>query len=255
MTTFTLYPAIDLRAGRVVRLQEGDPKRMTEYSDNPAATARRWLDAGAEWLHVINLDGAFGETDGADWAALREIAKVAAQAGARIQFGGGLRSADSVRRAFDAGADRAIIGTLAVEASAVVEYLMLRFGPKRIAVAIDARDGWVRVRGWGTSSQIAAVELARRMEGLGVDTVICTDISRDGMGRGLNIEAARAVAEGSRMDVIASGGVCALTELLAAQRAGLAGAIVGRALYDGTLDLETAMKEVADARQADHPLP
>lgn len=254
MTTFALFPAIDLRAGRVVRLQEGDPERMTAYSDDPAGTARRWLDAGAEWLHVVNLDGAFGETDSANGAALQEIAKVAAEYGAGIQFGGGLRSADSVRRALDAGVTRAIIGTLAVEASQVVEYLLLRFGPKRIAVAIDARDGRVQVRGWGASSQVAAVDLAQSMEGLGVDTVIFTDISRDGMGSGLNIAATRAVAEGSSLDVIAAGGACALTDLLAAQRAGLAGVIVGRALYDGTLDLGTALREVAHARQTDHSL-
>lgn len=254
MSIFELYPAIDLRGGRVVRLQEGDPARMTSYSDDPAATARRWLDAGADWLHVVNLDGAFGENDAANRAALDAIAKVTAAAGARIQFGGGLRSADAVRRALDAGVSRAVIGTLAVESSPVVEYLIVRFGPKRIAVAIDARDGWVQVRGWGTASQVAAADLARRMRTLGLETVVFTDIRRDGMGSGLNFEAARAVAGGSGLDVIAAGGASSLTDLLGAQTAGLAGAILGRALYDGTLDLEIALKEVALAREADHPV-
>ncbi len=236
--TFTIYPAIDLRGGKVVRLKEGDPARLTAYSDDPAETARRWLEAGARWLHVVNLDGAFGESDEANRSALQSILKT----GAQVQFGGGVRSLESVRRVLDLGVSRAILGTIAVEQSDVVAEALKKFGAEKVMVGIDARDGVVRVRGWKEGSGITATDLARQMRTLGLRTVIFTDVSRDGLGSGLNIPSSRALAEVSGLDVIASGGVHTLEDVTAAREANLAGAIIGRALYEGTIDLKEALK-------------
>ncbi len=234
-----VYPAIDLRGGRVVRLKEGDPSRMTAYSDHPAETARRWLDAGARWLHVVNLDGAFGEKDDANRRALDAIL----QSGAAVQLGGGMRSLEAIEAALVLGVRRVVLGTLAVEQPETVARAVERFGPASIAVGIDARDGVVRVRGWKESGGISPTVLALRMRTLGLRTVIFTDVSRDGLGGGLNLAATRELAEASGLEVIASGGVHTLDDVRAAKEAGLAGVIVGRALYDGTLDLREALRE------------
>lgn len=236
--SFTIYPAIDLRGGKVVRLKEGDPARMTSYSDDPAETARRWLDAGTQWLHVVNLDGAFGESDNANRAALESILNC----GARVQFGGGMRSLDAIADALRLGVSRVILGTIAVEQPEMVKDALKLFGAEQIAVGIDARDGLVRTRGWKDGSGILATDLALQMRTLGLATVIFTDIRRDGLGSGLNIPSTRELAEVSGLAVIASGGVHTLEDVLAAQDAGLAGCIIGRALYDGTVDLERALK-------------
>jgi phosphoribosylformimino-5-aminoimidazole carboxamide ribotide isomerase len=234
---FTIYPAIDLRGGKVVRLKEGDPARMTSYSDDPAETAMRWLEAGATWLHVVNLDGAFGESDAANRAALEAILKL----GARVQFGGGMRSLEAIETALSLGVSRAVLGTIAIEQPDIVRDALTRFGAERIAVGIDARDGLARTRGWKDNSGVPALDLALHMRTLGLVTVIFTDVSRDGLGSGLNIPAARALSEKSGLNVIASGGVHTLDDVKAAKDAGLAGCIIGRALYDGTVDLETAL--------------
>lgn len=236
--SFTIYPAIDLRGGKVVRLKEGDPARLTAYSDDPAETARRWLETGAQWLHVVNLDGAFGENDHANRSALGAIL----QTGAQVQFGGGIRSLEAVERVLELGVRRAILGTIAIEQPEVVAQALKRFGAERVAVGIDARDGLVRVRGWKENSGIAALHLARQMQTLGLRTVIFTDVSRDGLGSGLNIPSTRLLAETSGLDVIASGGVHTLADVTAAREANLAGAIIGRALYEGTIDLKEALE-------------
>lgn len=235
---FTIYPAIDLRGGKVVRLKEGDPVRMTSYSDNPAETAQRWLDAGASWLHVVNLDGAFGESGDVNRNALTEILKL----GARVQFGGGMRSLDAIADALQLGVSRVILGTIAIEQPEIVKDALKLFGAEKIAVGIDARDGLVRTRGWKDDSGIKATDLALQMRTLGLRTVIFTDIRRDGLGSGLNIPSTRELAEVSGLDVIASGGVHTLDDVKAAKDAGLAGCIIGRALYDGTVDLKEALQ-------------
>jgi phosphoribosylformimino-5-aminoimidazole carboxamide ribotide isomerase len=235
---FTIYPAIDLRSGKVVRLKEGDPARMTSYSDDPADTAQRWLAAGAQWLHVVNLDGAFGESDDANRNALTEILKL----GARVQFGGGMRSLDAIAAALRFGVSRVILGTIAIEQPEIVKDALKLFGAEQIAVGIDARDGLVRTRGWKDDSGIKATDLALHMRTLGPATVIFTDIRRDGLGSGLNISSTRELAEVSGLDVIASGGVHTLEDVRAAKDAGLAGCIIGRALYDGTVDLKKALQ-------------
>ncbi|MFZ5820947.1 MAG: 1-(5-phosphoribosyl)-5-[(5-phosphoribosylamino)methylideneamino]imidazole-4-carboxamide isomerase [Chloroflexota bacterium] len=232
-----VYPAIDLRGGKVVRLKEGDPARLTAYSDDPAETARRWLEAGARWLHVVNLDGAFGESEDVNLSALESILKC----GAHVQFGGGMRSLDAIVRALNLGVSRAVLGTIAIEEPDVVAQALTRFGAEKIAVGIDARDGRVRTRGWKDDSGIPALDLARQMRTLGLATVIFTDIRRDGLGSGLNIAATRELADVSGLDVIASGGVHTIADVIAAKDAGLAGCIIGRALYDGTIDLKDAL--------------
>ena len=240
--SFTVYPAIDLRAGKVVRLKEGDPGRMTSYSDDPSQAARRWLDVGARWLHVVNLDGAFGENEMANREALRALLQPVAEHKANVQFGGGLRSLDAVEETLNLGVQRVILGTVAVEHPELVAGAIRKFGPERIAAGIDARDGLVRVRGWREDSGLPAADLALKLKETGVRTIIFTDIRRDGLGSGLNIDATRALAEATGLDVIASGGVHTIEDVTAAREAGLAGTIIGRALYEGTIDLGIALK-------------
>jgi phosphoribosylformimino-5-aminoimidazole carboxamide ribotide isomerase len=239
--TFTIYPAIDLRGGKVVRLKEGDPARMTAYSDDPAETARRWFSLGAKWLHVVNLDGAFGEGDDANQNALVSILKTAKEFEAQVQFGGGLRSLDSMKKVLSLGVNRIILGTVAVEHPEIVSDAVKQFGAENLAAGIDARDGIVRVRGWQSKGGISALDLSIQMKDAGLRTIIFTDVSRDGMGRGLNIESTRALADVSGLDVIASGGVHTIDDVNAARSANLAGVIIGRALYEGTIDLKEAI--------------
>ena len=233
-----IYPAIDLRGGKVVRLKEGDPARMTAYSDDPAEMARRWLGMGAAWLHVVNLDGAFGESDDVNRSALEAILKL----GAQMQFGGGMRSLDAVENAIELGVSRVVLGTIAIEQPKVVIAALKKFGPEKIAVGIDARDGLVAVRGWKSDSGILAKDLALQMRTVGLRTVIFTEIRRDGLGSGLNIPSTRELADVSGLGVIASGGVHTLDDVIAVREAKLSGVIIGRALYDGTVDLEKALQ-------------
>lgn len=236
--SFTIYPAIDLRGGKVVRLKEGDPARMTSYSDDPAETAKRWQDAGASWLHVVNLDGAFGESDAANRSALEAILRT----GSRVQFGGGIRSLAAVERTIDFGVSRVILGTIAVEQPDMVADALKKFGAEKMAVGIDARDGIVYVRGWKDGSGVSATDLALQMRDRGLRTIIFTDVSRDGLGSGLNIAATRELSEVSGLDVIASGGVHTIHDVMTAHEANLAGVIIGRALYENTVDLKDALE-------------
>ncbi|HJR78742.1 MAG TPA: HisA/HisF-related TIM barrel protein, partial [Anaerolineales bacterium] len=179
--SFTIYPAIDLRGGNVVRLKEGDLTRLTVYSQEPAEVARRWLEQGARWLHVVNLDGAFGETDDANRGALELILAAAKEVGAQVQFGGGIRSLDALTRVMNMGVSRVVLGTIAIEQPNVVAEALKEFGTENVAVGIDARDGLARVRGWKEDSRIPATELARQMRRLGLRTAVFTDVSRDGL--------------------------------------------------------------------------
>jgi phosphoribosylformimino-5-aminoimidazole carboxamide ribotide isomerase len=239
--SFTIYPAIDLRHGKVVRLKEGDPARMKAYSDDPAQTARKWFSLGTHWLHLVNLDGAFDESDSSNRLALDSILKVAREFNACVQFGGGIRSLEAIKNAIALGVNRVILGTIAIEKPEVVKEALETFGPEKIAVGIDARNGLVRVRGWKEGSDITAVDLANQMRTFGLRTVIFTDIRRDGLGNGLNIPSTRELSEVSGLDVIASGGVHTLEDVLAARSADLCGVIIGRALYEDTLDLKEAL--------------
>lgn len=233
-TSFTVFPAIDLRAGRVVRLAQGDPLRQTVYGDDPAAVARRWQTEGAAWVHVVNLDGAFGDADAANSAALGAILAT----GLRVQFGGGLRSRASLRAAFGAGVARAVIGTAAVEDPALLDWALSEYGAERVAVGIDAKDGLVRLRGWAEASAVTALDLGRRLAGQGATWCVFTDVARDGVGAGVNLAATTELAGATGLNVIASGGVAGPQDVKQVREAGLPGVIVGRALYEGQVRLE-----------------
>jgi phosphoribosylformimino-5-aminoimidazole carboxamide ribotide isomerase len=233
---FTVYPAIDLRGGQVVRLKEGDPNRQTHYSTDPAGTARRWIDAGASWLHVVNLDGAFGEAESANQQALRAVVTAARAAGVPVQFGGGMRTLESIEAALNLGVSRVVLGTLAVEQPQILAEALARWGSEQIAVSLDARDGRVQVRGWQNDTPVLAADLAVSLREAGLHWLVFTDIARDGLQTGLNLDATVDLAQRSGLAVIASGGVSRLADVQQARQAGLAGAIVGRALYEGAVD-------------------
>lgn len=238
MGTFTVYPAIDLRRGQVVRLKQGDPTRQTTYSHNPADVARRWLQAGAIWLHMVNLDRAFGEVSDENLKALQAVLAT----GAKVQFGGGLRSLTDVEAAIELGVQRVILGTAAVENPEMVQQAVSYFGTERVAVGIDARQGQVQVRGWVQDAEINSMTLAVRLSDYGVTMIIVTDISRDGMGQGVNLALARNLEQQTGLAVIASGGVTSLKDVRRAHQAGLQGIIIGRALYEGQFTLEEALQ-------------
>ena len=235
---WAVYPAIDLRGGRVVRLAQGDPDAETEYAHDPARVARRWRDAGASWVHVINLDGAFGEGGRENLAALGEIVA----AGLKVQFGGGLRDIAAMRQALEAGAARLVVGTAAVQNPALVEASLESFGSERVALAIDSRRGWVRTHGWQREASLTPAELGRTWVERGIRWIIFTDVDRDGMGSGLNLEATTALARETGAHVIASGGVATLDDVRRTRRAGLSGVIIGRALYEGHIALWDALQ-------------
>jgi phosphoribosylformimino-5-aminoimidazole carboxamide ribotide isomerase len=235
----TVYPAIDLRGGRCVRLVEGDFARETVYGDDPVAMARRWQAAGARWLHVVDLDGA--RAGAPVQAAI--VARICAAVSIPVQTGGGLRDEAAVRTVLDAGVARAIVGTVAVRDPVLCARLCGTF-PGRVAVGIDARDGIARVAGWAEGSQARAADLARTVAAAGAATIVDTDIGRDGTERGPNVEETVAVARAAGIPVIASGGVgnVAHVRAVAARAAdGIEGVIVGRALYTGAVTLEDAL--------------
>jgi len=233
--SFIIYPAIDMRAGQVVRLIQGDPARQTTFSNNPGEMARRWFEAGATWLHVVNLDGAFEEGDDANRAALAQILTIARSYNAQVQFGGGLRSLAALEQVLQAGVRRAILGPAAVQHPDLLADALRLFGPERIAAGLDARQGFVQVRGWQETTLIPAGQAATDFAHQGLRWLIFTDTDRDGTGRGLNLAATIDLARQSGLAVIASGGVNNQADIEAAQQAGLAGVIAGRALYDGRL--------------------
>jgi Phosphoribosylformimino-5-aminoimidazole carboxamide ribonucleotide (ProFAR) isomerase len=233
---FTIFPAIDLRQGQVVRLRMGELSQQTTYSDDPSQTAVRWLSAGAQWLHVVNLDGTFGESDAANQIALEKIINVAQEYDAGVQFGGGLRSLPAIERALDLGVNRIVLGTLVVEQPDVLIDALQRWGSERIAAGLDAVDGFVRVRGWQESTPLRALDLAKKMKDEGLDWLIYTDIAQDGLETGVNLEQTLALAQSSHLNVIASGGTSSLQDVEMARQSGLAGLIVGQALYSGAID-------------------
>lgn len=238
--SFTIFPAIDLRNGRVVRLQYGDPNKQTVFSDDPVAMAQKWIEAGAKWLHVVNLDGAFDEAGAANWAALSRLTRLKVQ----VQFGGGVRTLDDIERALMAGADRVICGTAAIENPALVGQAIAQFGAEQMVVGIDARDGRVKTRGWLKDTDIMPADLGKKMNALGVKTVIYTDISRDGVLTGVNSAATATLAQATGLNVIASGGVASLADIQQCQvlaNQGVTGVIIGRAIYDGRIDLAEAI--------------
>lgn len=234
-----IFPAIDLRGGQVVRLYQGDYDRETVYGADPCAQARAFLDAGAQYLHVVDLDGA---RDGSA-ANFDSVAAIARQGGLYIEVGGGLRSEERIRRYLDLGVSRCILGTVAVKDFGFTARMARTYGD-RIAVGVDARDGYVAVNGWKELSSERGVDFCRRLRDAGVRTVIYTDISRDGAGQGTNLELYQELVGIEGLEVTASGGVSTLEELRRLEGMGVRAAILGRALYDGRLDLRTVIQEV-----------
>ena len=234
-----IFPAIDLRGGQVVRLYQGDYDRETVYAADPCAVARSFLAAGARYLHVVDLDGA---RDGM-LANFETIAAIVKQGGLYIEVGGGIRTEDRIRRYLDLGVGRCILGTIAVKDFAFTERMARTYGD-RIAVGVDARDGYVAVSGWKELSAERGVDFCRRLRDAGVKTVIYTDISRDGAEAGTNLDLYRELSEIQGLDITASGGVSSIEELKELQRIGTRAAILGKALYTGRLDLKTVIREV-----------
>lgn len=233
----TIYPAIDLKNGQVVRLAEGDMDRATVYADDPAGQAGRFAAQGAQALHVVDLDGAFaGESRNGD--AVRSI--IAAFPG-RVQVGGGIRTAAQAEAWLQAGVWRVVMGTAALENPALVRSLATAH-TGRIVVAVDARDGMVAVRGWAEKSTTSVADLARQFEDAGVAALLFTDVGRDGMLKGVNIEATTALAAAVSIPVIASGGVADISDIKALiNKPNIEGVITGRAIYDGRLNLAEAL--------------
>jgi phosphoribosylformimino-5-aminoimidazole carboxamide ribotide isomerase len=231
-----LYPAIDIRGGRCVRLIEGNFNRETPYDSDPSAAARRWVEAGAEWLHIVDLDGA---VEGRP-INREAVAQIRASVDVSIQLGGGLRQLTDLEDAFATGVDRAILGTVALRDPELVISAVARWDD-RIAVALDARDGRLATDGWLGQTDTSAVEVAQRLAQRRVRHFIYTDIRRDGTLSGPNLDGLSELVEKVDADVIASGGIASLDDIKAAANVGATGAIIGRALYDGRVDLAEAL--------------
>lgn len=235
-----IIPAVDIKDGRCVRLLQGRKDSETVFSDDPAAMAVRWESEGAGLLHVVDLDGAFEKKP----KNLEAIRRIVEQIQIPIQLGGGIRSLDTVDMYLDLGVSRVILGSGAVADPSIVRNACERH-PRRIVVGIDARDGMVATEGWTETTACNAVDLARSFEGYGLAGIVFTDIKRDGMQKGVNIEATRRLAEAVSIPIIASGGVSGLADieqLLPLEDVGVSGVITGRALYAGTLDLREAIR-------------
>lgn len=232
-----LYPAIDLKDGQCVRLKLGDMDQSTVFNDDPAAQATDFAAAGCEWIHLVDLNGAF-EGQPVNAAAVEAILK---SVSIPVQLGGGIRSMETIAHWLQSGVRRVILGTVAVKNPTLVREAC-REWPGRIAVGIDAKGGKVAIEGWAEMSELTAVELAAQFEDAGAAAIIHTDVDRDGVLAGPNIEATAALARSTSVPVIASGGVSSLEDLLALRATGgIAGAISGRALYDGRIDLRAAL--------------
>lgn len=235
-----IYPAIDLRNGKCVRLTEGRFDQETVFSDSPVEMAKRWESAGAEYLHVVDLDGAVAGAS----KNLEVIRDIAAAVAIPVQVGGGIRSMQNIEQMFAIGVQRVILGSAAVKNPELVREACAKY-PDRIVVGIDAKDGYAAIEGWGNKSAVAAETLACDMAKLGVKTIIFTDISKDGTLSGVNVQATAALAEKSKLEIIASGGVSSLQDikaLLKYEDSGIKGCIVGKAIYTGKLDLAEAIK-------------
>ena len=234
-----IFPAIDLRGGKCVRLIQGDFDKETVYSDDPQATALRWQSCGAKFLHVVDLDGARAGSP----QNLDAIKKILDAVSIPIEVGGGIRTLDDAKKLLSLGVRRVILGSVAVENPALVAAAVQRFGDK-IVVGIDAKGGFVATHGWEKSSQVKVVELAKKIVAAGVKTIIYTDISKDGMLSGVNAETFAELAKTSGAQIVASGGVRSIEDiraLKAVEADGVVGVIVGKAIYTGSLDLTAAI--------------
>ncbi len=234
-----IYPAIDLRGGRCVRLLQGRFDAETVYSDNPVEVALRWQEEGAGWLHVVDLDGARAGAP----QQLQIVAQIAQAVRIPIQLGGGIRTETDVQKAFEAGVARVVLGSVAVHDPAFAERMFAQWG-ERVVLGVDARDGKVAVHGWQEQTEVDALELIRQMAQRGARRVIVTDIARDGTLTGANLQMLSLLVREAGVPIIASGGVASLDDLLALKQAGVEGAIIGQALYTGRIRLREALERV-----------
>lgn len=235
-----IFPAIDIRGGRCVRLEEGRFDKETVFAENPVEAARRWVEAGTDWLHIVDLDGARAGKP----VNLAIVSNIAKTFNVKVQLGGGIRTAETVGEVLSAGIDRVILGSVAVRSPELVRQVCSEYGD-RIVIGIDARGGEVAVDGWEQSGLMQVEELALRMKAVGATRIIYTDISRDGMLTGVNIPATLQLAEKSGLAVIASGGVKGMEDILALQpltKQGIEGVIIGKALYTGAISLPDALR-------------
>ncbi len=233
-----LYPAIDIKNGQCVRLKQGLFDNVTVYSDTPADMAKLWESKGATFLHLVDLDGALSGRP----VNLDAVRRILETVSIPVELGGGIRSKEVVKELLDLGVTRVIIGTRAVERPEFMKELTETFGSDRIVLGVDAKDGLVAVEGWEKVSSMKALELCQMMKEMGVRHVVYTDISRDGMLSGPNVEATKELTRQTGLNVIASGGVSSMEDLEALYEAGIAGAITGKALYEGRIPLEEAVR-------------
>lgn len=232
-----IYPAIDVRGGKVVRLREGDPEHQTVFSDDPLTTAKQWVDEGAQWIHMVNLDGAF-DTSNDNSKILEAVAKL----DVKVQFGGGLRDMNALQNALDSGASRLVVGTMAVQNPDAVEEAVKKFGEEAICVALDAKEGKVTTHGWTELSVHTPIEFGRLIADKGVKHALYTDVKRDGSMIGVNVHDTIALGRNTGLDVIASGGVSHMSEIQQLAKSGVvSGAIIGMALYQNKLTLGEAL--------------
>ncbi len=232
-----LYPAIDMKGGKCVRLTQGLFDNVTIYSDTPAEMAKLWVGQGASFLHIVDLDGALAGRS-VNEEAIRQIVE---SVDVPVQLGGGIRSAEAVAYMLELGITRCIIGTRAVERPAFIGELVERFGADRIVVGVDAKDGMVAVEGWEKVSDLSALELCMKMKDFGVEHIVYTDISRDGTLTGPNVEYTRELTERTGLDIIASGGVSGMEDLIRLEQCKVRGAIIGKALYENKISLPEAV--------------
>ena len=234
-----LFPAIDLIGGCAVRLVKGDYAQKTVYSENPAEVAKSFAAAGAKYLHVVDLEGA---KDGGT-PNLETIKNIVEQGGLLVEVGGGIRSQEVIKKYLDAGVFRVILGTAAVQNPAFLEEMVQKYGEK-IAVGVDIKDGMVAIKGWTEVSQESCFDFCEKLQKIGVKTIICTDISKDGLLSGTNLELYKELSEKFSVDIVASGGVTTLDDVKKLADMGMYGAILGKALYTGNIDLKAAVELV-----------
>jgi phosphoribosylformimino-5-aminoimidazole carboxamide ribotide isomerase len=233
----TILPAIDLKDGKAVRLTKGLMDTAKIYSDEPWQVAKRFEELGSEWVHLVDLNGAFAGTP----QNLEQIKKIRENCNLKLEIGGGIRDEETIKMYRDLGVDRVILGSIAVKNPQFVKDMAKKY---RVLVGIDAIDGMVAVEGWAEVSDMRATDLAREFANAGVEAIICTDVGRDGMMTGVNIAFTKSIQDASRLETIASGGLRDMGDIKALIEAGIDGTIVGKAFYEGTLDLNEAFRKV-----------
>lgn len=241
MGEFLIYPAIDLYRGSVVRLRQGNPQDKTMFRESAPAYARHWLELGARWLHVVNLSAALDEEEEDFYGSIASIVRIAETYQAKVQFGGGLRTPSRIEAVFDMGVARVILGTLAVEEPQVVQKVVARYTAERVVAAVDIRSGILMTHGWKRDGSLSVQEFVQGLKALGIQNLLYTDIQRDGMGTGLNLTMAVNLMAVGGVKVFVAGGVASLEDIRSAKGIGASGVVLGRALYEGKVDLPQAL--------------